>query len=118
MLIPRESDTVQLRRAGGSPASTKPSSALCGPPSGSQIRPVAGLQCVGGSLASTTPSAALCSALGPAGFDNNIFCTLRAAVRQPASAGCRAVARWEFAGSDNTMFCHLRAAVRQSASAG
>ncbi len=34
-----------------------------------------------------------CGARGLAGFDDSIFCTLRAAVRQPASAGCRAAAR-------------------------
>jgi hypothetical protein len=86
-----------LRRAGGSPASTKPSLALCWLPSCRRILLVAaGLQCVGGSPASTTPSAALCSAWGPAGFDDNIFCTLRTAVRQPVSACCRAAARWGF----------------------
>jgi hypothetical protein len=65
---------------GGSLAPTTPSSALCGPPSGSRPRPGAGLRRVG----------------RLAGSDYTIFCTLRAAVRQPASAGCQAAARWGF----------------------
>ena len=56
---------------GGSLAPTTPSSALCGPPSGSRLRPVAKLQRAGGS----------CS-------DDTMFCHLRAAVLQSASAGC------------------------------
>ena len=58
------------------PTSTTPSSALYGPPSGSRLRPVAGLL----------------FAWRLAGSDYTIFCTLRAAVRQPAPAGCRAAA--------------------------
>ncbi len=86
-------------------------SALYGPPSGSRLRPVAGLLLrgsLGGSPAPTSPSSALCwppsgSRLLPvallrragrlAGSDDNIFCTLRAAVRQLAPAGCGAAAR-------------------------
>jgi hypothetical protein len=64
---------------GGSLAPTTPSSALCGPPSGSRPRPGAGLRRVG----------------RLAGSDDNILCTLRAAIRQPAPAGCRAAARGE-----------------------
>ncbi len=56
--------------------------------------------------------------VGPSGFEDNIFCTLLAAVRQPASAGCRAAARWVIACSDDTMFYHLLAAVWQLASSG
>ncbi len=49
----------------------------------------------------------------PAGFDDTIICTLRAAVRQPAPAGCRAAARGGLAGFNDTIFCTLWAAVRQ-----
>jgi hypothetical protein len=60
-----------LREAGsGSPASTTPYSALCGPPFGSRLRPVAGLLHAG----------------GLAGSSDTIFCTLRATVRQSAPA--------------------------------
>jgi hypothetical protein len=60
--------------------------------------------CAGGSSASTTPSFA--------------FPSLRAAVRQPASADCRAAARGGLSGSDYTIFYTLLAAVRQPAPAG
>jgi hypothetical protein len=61
------------------PTSTTPSSALYWPPSGSRLLPVALLRSAG----------------RLAGSDDNIFCTLRAAVRQSAPAGCRAAARGE-----------------------
>ena len=51
---------VGRRRAGSSLASTTPSSALCGPPSGIRLRPGVGRRRAGSSLASTTPSSALC----------------------------------------------------------
>jgi hypothetical protein len=51
-------------------------------------------------------------------LDYTIFCTLRAAVRQPATACCRAAARGGLAGSDYTICCTLLAAVRQPAPAG
>jgi hypothetical protein len=49
-----------LLRAGGLLASMTPCSAICGPPSGSWLRPVAGLLRAGGSPASTAPCSALC----------------------------------------------------------
>jgi hypothetical protein len=60
----------------GSSAPTTPSFAICGPPSGSRLRPVAGLR-----------------TWGLAGFYYTVCCTLRAAVRQPISTGCWAAAR-------------------------
>ncbi len=65
---------------GGSLAPTTTSSALCGPPSGNRPRPGAGLRRVG----------------RLAGSDYTIFCTLWAAVRQPAPAGCQAAVPWGF----------------------
>ncbi len=65
--------------AGGLLAPTTPSSALYGPPSGCRLLPVAGVR-----------------RGGLAGSDYNIFCTLLAAVRQLAPAGCRAAALWGF----------------------
>jgi hypothetical protein len=59
-----------------------------------------------------------CCAWEPAGFDDNIFCILWAAVRQQAPADCRAAARGELTCLDNTIFCTLWAAVWQPASAG
>jgi hypothetical protein len=65
---------------------------------------------------STTPSSAPCRP--PPDFEDTIFCTLRAAVRQPAPTGCIAAARGGLAGSDYTFLCTLRAAIRQPALAG
>ena len=64
---------------GGSLAPTTTSSALYGPQSGNRLLPVAGLRRAG----------------RLAGSDYTILCTLRAAIRQPAPAGCRAAARGE-----------------------
>jgi hypothetical protein len=55
-----------LRRAGSSAAPTPPSSALCGPPSGSRLRPVAGAQQGCGAReapAPTTPCSVICEQL-------------------------------------------------------
>jgi hypothetical protein len=52
-----------------------------------------------------------------AGFDNSIFCTLRA-VRHLAPAGCGAAAREELAGCNNSIIYTLRAAVWHPAPAG
>ncbi len=114
---------------GGTLAPTTTSSALYGPPSGSCLRPVAGLRRAG----------------RLAGSDETITCNLRGAVWQPAPAGCRAAARGGLQDSttpssalcgptsgsrlrpvagaggscpDDTMFCHLQAAVRHLASVG
>ncbi len=89
---------------GVSLAPTISSYALYWPPSGSLLRLVALLRRFGGSPASTTPSSAPVAGVlgvGLAGPDNTIFCTLRAAVRQQAPAGCRA-AHEGLAGSDYT----------------
>jgi hypothetical protein len=66
----------------------------------------------GGSLAPTKPSSA--------SYEPPSFCTLRAAVRQPAPACCWTAARGGPhcpAGFDDNIFCTLLAAVRQPASA-
>ena len=90
---------------GGLLAPTTPSFARCGPQSGSRLLPVAGLLLPGArrlrhhhSLHSGSrllPVALLRRAGRLAGSDDNILCTLRAAIRQPAPAGCRAAARGE-----------------------
>jgi hypothetical protein len=120
-------DRLQRCRARGD-RQLRPSSALCGPPSGSRLLPVAGPRHAGASPASTPPSAALCGPLSGswlcslceelAGFDDTIICTLQAAVRQPAPAGCRAAARGGPAGFDDIILCPLLATVRQTAPAG
>jgi hypothetical protein len=96
--------TQSDEHAGGLPTSTTSSTALCRPPSGSRLRPVAGLLRAGGSQ-----------------FDDTIImilCTLSAAVRQPAPAGCRAAARGGLASSEDNICCILLATILQPASAG
>jgi hypothetical protein len=51
-------------------------------------------------------------------FDDTVFCTLFATVRQPALASCRAAALGELAGSDNTIFCTLRRSIFHCSSWG
>jgi hypothetical protein len=116
-----------LWRAGVLPASTTPCSALS-----AGRRPAAGsgrlqgcctrraglagfnapiLQSAGRSLAISFGWLQGLRARGAAGFDDPILCTLRAVVRQPGPAGCRASVRRGHTGFDNTMLCTQRAVV-------